>query len=285
MLEIWNFMKLLLGKPIADKILKDLKDKIKKSRTRPALAVILVGNNLASKLYVNLKKKAAKKVGIGFSVFRFSAGAKENAIIEKIKRLNNDKKVSGIIVQLPLPNNLNTQRIINTINPKKDVDGFSAKGSPRFGEAGGHLKPVFPNAILELIKSSKIKLNGKKAIIIANSGKFGEIVKKMLKTESIKAQYILSKDFNKNANKIKKADIVISAVGKPKLIKGNMIKEGAIIIDGGITKKGKKVLGDVDFESVKKVASYISPVPGGVGPVTVACLLRNVYLAGKYQSK
>jgi methylenetetrahydrofolate dehydrogenase (NADP+) / methenyltetrahydrofolate cyclohydrolase len=276
-------MKLLKGKKIAEKILKNIRKSIKKSRIKPALAVILVGNDLASELYVNLKKKAAKRVGIKFSVFRFSAGAKENAIIGKIKKLNNDNKISGIIVQLPLPKKLDTQKIINLISFSKDVDGFHPENLKLFMAGKAKIFPVFPTAILEMIKASEVRLRGKSAIVAANSERFGEIMKKMMEREKIKAQYMLRKNLKGNLPKLKKADILFSALGVPGVVKGDMIKTGAIIIDGGITRRGKKVLGDVDFESVKNKASYISPVPGGVGPVTVACLLRNVWLAARTQ--
>lgn len=270
-------MKLLKGKKIADVILKKIKGEIKKSSLQPALAVILVGNDKASHLYVNLKRKAAKKIGIKFQLFRFSAKVKEAEIIQKIQELNADKKISGMIVQLPLPKNLNTQRIMDAIDPRKDVDGFSVKNT-------ANLQPVFPQAIMEILSASFLKVPFRKeakAVVIANSEKFGKVMVNTLRQKKISGMYVLSSKLKKNIKKVQNADIIISAVGKPGLITDKMIKKGVIIIDGGITKKGKKVLGDVDFESVKNKVSFLTPVPGGVGPVTIACLLRNTYLAAK----
>lgn len=257
-------MKLLKGKIVADKILRDLKIRIAKKKKKPGLAVILVGDNKASKLYVALKEKAANAVGINFHLIQFNKSESEKTILKEIKELDVDPMTHGIIVQLPLPKKFNTQKIIDAIGPKKDADGFSGKN------------PVFPQAILKLIESSGQKLKNKKAIVIANSKIFGEMMSETLKSKKINAEYILAKKPKSNLEKIKEADIVITAVGKSKLIRGVMLKKGAIVIDGGITKRGKKVLGDVDFESVSKVAGWLSPVPGGVGPVTIACLLQNV---------
>lgn len=269
-------MKLIKGRKIADKILSDLKKKIAKEKIKPGLAVILIGESEASKMYVNLKKKAARKIGVYFSMFKFGKNIPQNTIISKIRELNKDDKVHGILVQLPLPGNFNTQKIIKAINPKKDADGFSAR------EHLNIIKPVFPSAIIRLIKSSGQKLNNKKAVVLCNSDDFGKAMQSALKKEKISSIYIFSADTKKNLEKIKKADILITACGIPRLIRGDMIKKGAVIIDGGIAKKGKKVFGDVDFESVKNIASYITPVPGGVGPVTIACLLKNVWKLSQY---
>jgi methylenetetrahydrofolate dehydrogenase (NADP+)/methenyltetrahydrofolate cyclohydrolase len=271
-------MRLLKGKEVADKILKNLKEAIKKEKVKPCLAVILVGEDSASKIYVELKKKAAKAIGIDFYLHKFKKLTKTSEIVDKIKELNVNEKIHGIIVQLPLPKKTNTQKIINTIFLEKDADGFSAKSEAVFG---GQARPVFPAAIIKLLESSGASLRNKKAIVIANSKIFGETMLVALKQEKIRGKYILYKNHEKNLLAIKKADLVITAVGKPNFLKGDMVKKGAIIVDGGITKIGKKVLGDVDFESVKNKASCVSPVPGGVGPVTIACLLENVYFLNK----
>jgi methylenetetrahydrofolate dehydrogenase (NADP+)/methenyltetrahydrofolate cyclohydrolase len=270
-------MKLLKGKKIADAILKKIKGEIKKASLRPTLAVILIGDDKASHLYVKLKKRAAEKIGIKFQLFKFSSKIKEKNIIQKIQELNVDKKISGMIVQLPLPKNLNTQKIIDAVNPQKDVDGFSAKNK-------ANLRPVFPQAIMEILTASSPMASfrkGTEAVVIANSEKFGEIMVDALRKKKIAGVYILSNQLEKNIKKIQKADIIISAVGQPGLITEKMLKKGAIIIDGGITKKGKKVFGDVNFKSVKNKASFLTPVPGGVGPVTIACLLKNTFLASQ----
>jgi methylenetetrahydrofolate dehydrogenase (NADP+)/methenyltetrahydrofolate cyclohydrolase len=268
-------MKLLEGKKISDKILGNLKKKIKAHKIKPGLAVILIGENKASETYVRLKEKAARKVDINFYKFKFKKNIPEKEIIAKIRALNADKKVDGIIVQLPLPKKFQTQKIINLISLRKDVDGFSTKKNNL------NLQPVFPSAIMKILISSQVNLKNKKAVVIANSKKFGETMQKILAEKKIKSEYILSGEIKQKINKIQKVDIIISAVGKTNLIKGEMIKRGAIVVDGGIVKKNGKTFGDADFQSVSKKVAFISPVPGGVGPVTIACLLENVYLASK----
>lgn len=268
-------MKLLEGKKISEKILGDLKKKIKAQKTKPGLAVILVGDDEASEIYVSLKEKAAKKIGMVFHKFKFKKDTPEKEIILKIKKLNENKKINGIIVQLPLPSGFHTQKIINLISPQKDADGFLNQNN------SGTIQPVFPKAIIKMLESSKINLKDKKAVIIANSKIFGETMQKALTEKKIKSEYVLSKELKQKINKIQKADIIISAVGKINLIKSDMVKKGVMIVDGGISKKNGKTFGDVDFKDISQKASFISPVPGGVGPVTIACLLENVYLASK----
>jgi methylenetetrahydrofolate dehydrogenase (NADP+)/methenyltetrahydrofolate cyclohydrolase len=276
-------MRLLRGKKIAGKILKDLKRALQRQKNRPGLAVVLVGENKASRVYVSLKKKAAKKVGIDFYLSKFKESAKESEVIGKIKELNEDKKINGTIVQLPLPKNFRTQKIINTISPLKDADGFHPKNLKKFiiGKIG--IYPVFPKAIIKILESipKATLLKSGEALVVANSKEFGNTMKAALKLKGIKADYILARDIKNKLDRVEEAGILISAVGKPGLIKGGMIKKDAIIIDGGITKIGRKVAGDVDFNSAKKKASNITPVPGGVGPVTIACLLENVFLLSK----
>jgi methylenetetrahydrofolate dehydrogenase (NADP+)/methenyltetrahydrofolate cyclohydrolase len=280
-----KLMKILDGKKISEKILDDISKDLKKRKSKPGLAVILIGNDKASELYVKIKKEKAKKIGIDFFLFRFRENSSEKTILEKIGNLNHDRKINGIIVQLPLPKKFHTQKIIDAINPVKDVDGFHPENIRLFLKGRGEIFPVFPQAIFKLIESSEQKLNNRKAIIISNSKLFGEIMLEALRKEKIKAEYILKKEISDNLEKIKKADILISAVGSKGIVMSNMVKSGVIIIDGGISKKGKKVFGDVDFESVKNISVFLSPVPGGVGPMTVACLLENVLLAFKSQSE
>jgi methylenetetrahydrofolate dehydrogenase (NADP+) / methenyltetrahydrofolate cyclohydrolase len=264
-------MKILSGKKEAKKILAGIQKGIKKAKIKPFLAVVLIGEDKASEIYVKLKKEAARKVGIEFQLHKFSEDASQIEIESKIADLNEDKKVNGIIVQLPVPKGFNTQKIISAIAPKKDADGFSNKS--------GKIIPVFPTAIIRLIESAKKNISGKKAIVIANSKTFGETMCRMLQLKKVKADYILLKDFKDKFKNIKNYSIVITAVGVPGIVTGLVLKKGAIVIDGGITKENGKTLGDVDFQSAKKVAGFISPVPGGVGPMTVAGLLENVYLA------
>lgn len=269
-------MKLLYGKPIAEKILNRLKNEIFQSSEKPGLAVILVGNDEASKIYVSLKEKTAKEIGINFFPHKLSEDVSEEEIFDLIEKLNADEKVHGIIVQLPLPKGFNSEKIISKIDPKKDADGFSKKGK---------LPAVFTRAIMLMLESSGEKLKNKKAVVVANSDEFGRAMSSMLEQKNIKAEYLLSKYISTNIDILKQADVVISAVGLKGIINGNMIKNGTVVVDGGIDKISGKVWGDMDFLSTEKKSGFLTPVPGGVGPVTIACLLENVFTAFKAQQK
>jgi len=274
-------MKLLYGKPVAEEILSRLKGDISLCEQKPGLAVILVGDDSASQIYVNLKEKTAKEIGMNFFRFDEPENISQDEILKQIAKLNADDDIDGIIVQLPLPEGFDTQKIIESIDPKKDADGFHPVNMELFLSSDGGVTPVFPRAIMQLIKSSGEKLEHKTGIVIANSDEFGGIMCAMLSRENIALQYILAENILSNLEKIKASDIVVSAVGSPGLLRGEMLKDGSIVIDGGIEKVGEKVFGDVDFASTEALDGYITPVPGGVGPVTIACLLENVYLAFK----
>lgn len=265
-------MDLLHGRPISDKILADLREKIAKEKATPGLAVVLVGSDEASKIYVNLKGKRAQEIGMNFFLRGFSENSSQEEIIAEIKNLNANDSVDGIIVQLPLPEKFNTQEILNVIDLKKDVDGFS------FGKQS-ELEPVFSKAIVKMIKSSGEKTSDKKALAIVNSEKFGEVMKIEFEKEGMEGSYLLAGDLKDKIDMINEFDVVVSAIGKTGLLKGDYFKEGAVVIDGGISRIGDKIFGDVDHESVKDKNIILSPVPGGVGPVTIACLLENVYIA------
>ena len=274
-------MKILNGNKIGQAILRDLKRKIAQEKTKPGLGVVLIGNDKASQIYVSLKEKACLEIGIVFRMIKLNAKVKEKEILGEIRKLNNDKDIHGIIVQLPLPDRLNTNKIISIIDPKKDVDGFHKENVKLFLEGEERFVPVFPGAIMKLIEESGRNLRNARTLVAANSKEFGEMMKMFLERKGADAEYVLQKDFKKNLEKIKNADIVVSACGVPEMITGEMLKNGAVMIDGGISKKGKKTLGDVDFNSTKKLSGFLSPVSGGVGPVTVACLLKNTYEAMK----
>lgn len=258
-------MQLINGEKIADKILAKIKSDIAGSNLIPKLAVVLVGDDKASHIYVNLKEKASKKVGINFEKFLFNESEEENKILNKIKELNQDKNVHGIIIQLPLPRKIDTDKIINAISPEKDADGFRKKSLNK--------NPVFPTAIMKMIESVKNK--PKNAVVIARSEKFGKSMQEVLRKNKIESEYIFCDEVDKKD--LRGYSVVITACGIPKLIKSDFVKNGAIIIDGGIKKENGKVLGDVDMQSFAKTNCMISPVPKGVGPVTVACLLESVY--------
>ncbi len=280
-------MKLFNGQKAADKILKELKVEIEKKKIRPVLAAILVGEDEASKLYLRLKKEVGKKVGIEVRDFNFSSQAKEEKIIAEIKKLNDDKRIQGIIVQLPLPAVFNTDKIIEAISPAKDVDGFHRENR-RLIEKGKepNFMPVLPAAILLAIAASSgnnlKNLENKNILAVVNSETFGLVLKLVLEEEGLSLKYqarntclVLGLE-----KEMQNADVLISVCGCPSLIKGAMIKNGAILIDGGITRYyDGKVVGDVDRQDVADKAAFLTPVPGGIGPLTVALLLRNVYLA------
>ncbi|MDD5145025.1 MAG: bifunctional 5,10-methylenetetrahydrofolate dehydrogenase/5,10-methenyltetrahydrofolate cyclohydrolase [Candidatus Pacebacteria bacterium] len=262
-------MKILNGKKEAEKIYSNLKRVIK---DEPSLAVILVGDDKSSKLYIKKKKKAAKEIGIKVSQYVFPSNSKDAEVIETINKLNRDSSVNGIIVQLPLPVGFNTNKIVGSVSKQKDVDGFT-KGKLVFD-------PPLPAAILFALN----KIGGKRKTIVAlaNSDIFGKTLKDFLERKEIKIDYMLRKDFS--LDRIKKADVVISVCGCPGFLKGDMFKKGVALIDAGMKISKGKVAGDVEKGSVKQKASFLTPVPGGLGPLNVALLLKNVYLAWKLQN-
>jgi len=245
--------KLIDGKKIADNLLLNIKKQVPKLKKRPGLAIILIGNNPASELYLRLKKEACEKAGITFHSYLLEQDSSEEKIIEVIKFLNNDPDITGILVQLPLPKKFDTDKIIQAIDPAKDVDGFHPNS-----------KFISPNVlgIIELIKSTGEDLTNKKITILSNSIKFIKPFKKLLPN-------------NKISSKDLKANILIVALGNPHYIKPEMIKKDAILIDVGINKIKNKVIGDID-PACDKIAAWRSPVPGGVGPMTIAMLLKNL---------
>jgi methylenetetrahydrofolate dehydrogenase (NADP+)/methenyltetrahydrofolate cyclohydrolase len=269
----------VLAEKIKDKVIKEI-IKINNNDLscpkRPGLAIILIGDREDSKLYVKMKEKEAKKIGIETNLYKFNKDSDEKEILKAIEYLNNDKNIDAILVQLPLPEKINTDKIISAISPEKDVDRFHPENQNTFLKSCNHnhvMPPVYAT-VLAMLKSIKFDLENKETVIIVNSEIFGNGLLKTLKCLGAKVKMINMK--NKNLKKItSKADLLISAVGKPKFIKKEMIKNKAVIIDIGITKKGKSVFGDVDFNDVKNKASYISPVPGGVGPMTIAMLFKN----------
>lgn len=278
-------MRLLLGKPVADKILSQLKENIERENLKPGLAVLLIGEDKASQIYVSLKEKRAQEIGMNFFRFDLSENVSQQEVISKIEDLNRDEKVNGVIVQLPLPKGFDTDKIISTIDPKKDADGFHKKNIEKFLEGEDNIWPVFPRAIVKIMESTGEKLDGKKAIVVANSTEFAGTMVAALAKFGLEARYVLSRELPSKLGQIREANVVVSAVGSPGLLKGEMLQSGSIIIDGGIEKVGEKVLGDVDFGSTEGLSGYITPVPGGVGPLTIACLLENTYLAFKAQQK
>ncbi len=276
-------MKKLRGAPIAKRILAALKADISASNEKPGLAVVLIGENKASQMYVALKEKKAKEIGMNFFLFSFAENSAEEEILKCIERLNNDKKINGVLVQLPLSAGFDTEKIISAIDPRKDVDGFHSENAKKFLQGTGEIYPVFPHAIVKLLESAGENLEGKKAVVIGNSQEFSQLMQLALKQKGLLTEFVLAGQLSLELGKIKEADVVVSAVGSPELLKGQLFKDGVIIIDGGIEKVGDQVFGDVDFGSTKDLNGFITPVPGGVGPVTIACLLENTWLAFKTQ--
>jgi len=273
------------GKKESEIILLDTKEKILEKKVRPSLAVISVGEDSSSRLFIKNKKKAAKRIGIAVHYYKFGAAAKEDEIIRKIEELNEDSSTNGIIVQLPLPKTLNSERIIEKIDIKKDVDGFHKENRELLDTGRNpHFESPFVKSISIALKSAIGDPKNKKILAVVNSKIFGEVLKNYFKKEGIKINYIIKKKhyFLDIRSKLKSADVVITSCGCVRQLKGDMIKQGAILIDGGITLLANgKVAGDVDMKSVEDKAAFLTPVPGGIGPLTIALLLKNVYLAAK----
>ncbi|MFA6322148.1 MAG: bifunctional 5,10-methylenetetrahydrofolate dehydrogenase/5,10-methenyltetrahydrofolate cyclohydrolase [Candidatus Buchananbacteria bacterium] len=275
--------KIIDGKKIADNLLLELRQKIKKLERAPGLAVVLIGEDEASKLYVRNKKRACHKVGINFYDY-YCGGAcfsdiTEEKILETIDFLNNDPEIDGMIVQLPIPKKFDTEKIINRIKPEKDVDGFCEVNKNKFlaGDEGV-ISPLI-QAISEAIKSTGQNLEGKMAVVVSNNEAYSQTRKKDLEQLGLEVKIIKpEKGFE---NETKKADVLVVIAGQSNLIKKSMVKDGAIVIDVGTNFIGEnKWTGDVDL-AVAEIASYITPVPGGVGPLTVVMLLNNVYEMAK----
>ncbi len=270
---------LIDGKKISNDIKEEIKkevDKLKEEGKRvPGLAVVLVGENQASKVYVNSKGKACEAIGFYSEKHILSEEASELELLELIKDLNGKNSIDGILVQLPLPKHIDAKKVIDAISPEKDVDGFHPVnvGNMVIGD-----KNVFysctPYGIIELLKRSGVQIEGKEAVIIGRSNIVGKPVAAMLLNEN--ATVTIAHSRTKNLKEVcKRADIVVAAIGKPNFVTEEMIKEGAIVIDVGINRVNDKIVGDVDFENVKNKASKITPVPGGVGPMTIAMLMKN----------
>ncbi len=262
------------GKKIAEEIKADLAKEIFQNFYKPNLAVILVGSDPASQLYVSLKKQAAKKVGIEFHEYLMPENTPQEKILEAIDFLNHDENIDAILIQLPLPNNLNTDKIIQSIDPAKDVDGFHPENIKKLLNNETNFIPGLPLGIIKLLESTKENLANKKAVIIAKSEIFYQPLKKLLNNLKVETEIVDPKDKNIK-DKTKTADILISAVGLAFFITADMVKDKAIVIDVGTNKVNDYTVGDVDYSSVFEKTSHITPVPGGVGPMTVAMLLYN----------
>ena len=266
------------GKKTAAELREELKKKVTELKSKynavPGLTVILIGEDPPSKIYVKNKEKSAIEVGINSEVIRYPVNVEEKVILNKIKELNNNDKVSGILVQLPLPKHINKRKVIETIVPNKDVDGFHPINVGNLSSGYDSSIPCTPLGCYLLLKKVEKNLNGKHAVVIGRSNLNGKPMAQLLLKENCTVTIAHSKTKDLKAECLR-ADIIIAAVGMPKLVKGDWIKKGAIVIDVGINKTDSGLVGDVDFDEVSKVAKAITPVPGGVGPMTIACLLNN----------
>ena len=277
--------KLINGKEFADNLCKKIAKEVAKLKDQniiPGLAVVRVGEDSASKIYINMKAKKTEEIGMNSYAKLLSEDTDEKELIDVVKNLNNDEKVNGILVQLPLPKQINADSIINTIIPEKDVDGFHAINTGRLWTNIDALVPCTPLGCKMLLLNELKDLSGKKAIIVGRSNIVGKPMAALLIAENCTVTIAHSKTANLE-EEIKKSDIVVAAVGVPEMIKGKWIKPGATVIDVGINRierDGKqKLVGDVEFKEAEKIAGSITPVPGGVGPMTIACLLHNTLLA------
>ena len=268
-------MILLDGKKLSEKVLNDVKLKVDSMSKKPHLVVILVGEDPASKIYVRNKQRAAEKVGIISTVIELPAETSEADLLKKIEELNNDNDVTGILVQLPLPDHIDKNKVVMAISPKKDVDGFTPEN---VGKLTIGLEPYYypatPQGILMLLDEYNIQLEGADVVVIGRSNIVGKPMTQMLlkRNATVTSTHSYTKDLEE---KIKTADVVISAVGK-KIVRCKMVKKNSVIVDVGIFKDSNgKLTGDVDFDYVSESTGYISPVPGGVGPMTIASLMYN----------
>jgi methylenetetrahydrofolate dehydrogenase (NADP+) / methenyltetrahydrofolate cyclohydrolase len=273
------------GKKIAADIRTKVKEEVEKLSTPPGLAVVLVGSDPASEIYVRHKRKACEEVGVKSFAYDHPADFSEEDLLKLIDELNNNDEFHGILVQSPLPKHIDEQKVVETISPAKDVDGFHAinVGKLSLGDKSG-LVSCTPAGIIELLKSTGTELTGKRAVVIGRSNIVGKPVSLLLLREhcTVTICHSRTKDL---PSVIKEADIIVAAVGKANLVTKEMVKEGAIVIDVGMNRVDGKLYGDVDFAGVSEVASHITPVPGGVGPMTIAMLLQNTLMAKKNLAK
>ena len=291
-------MEILDGKKLSQQIKEEIKQTVilrkKNGEKIPHLAALLVGNDGASLTYVGSKVRSCEQVGFKSTLIRLESNITEQALIDKIKELNNDDTLDGYIVQLPLPNHIDEEKILLAIDPKKDVDGFHPSNFGRMALEMDSYIPATPFGIMEMLKRNEIDISGKHCVVIGRSNIVGRPISILMsqKGNPGNATVTVAHSRTKNIEQLtQKADIIVSALGIPEFLKGYMVKEGVIVIDVGITRvqdnshpKGYVIKGDVDFDEVAKKSSYITPVPGGVGPMTIAMLLKNTLLSCEQKS-
>ncbi len=276
---------ILDGKKVSQKVKDALKEETKaffeKYGIRPGLAVVIVGDDPASRVYVNSKKKACEEIGYYSEEHALPKDTTESELLSLVEKLNGDGKIHGILVQLPLPGHIDEEKIINAISPKKDVDAFHPVNVGKIMIGNFDFLPCTPAGVMELLNEANIDLTGKNCVVIGRSNIVGKPQAMLLLHKNATVTICHSK--TKNLKEItKNADVLIAAVGRAKMVTADYVKKGAVVIDVGMNRlENKKLAGDVDFDSVKDVASYITPVPGGVGPMTIAMLMKNTFTAAK----
>lgn len=280
--------KILSGKIVSARIKDELKEEVKELNKKgifPGLAVIIVGDDPASRVYVNSKKKACEEIGIYSEEYALPKETTEEELLQLVEKLNSEPKINGILVQLPLPKHINEETVINTISPKKDVDAFHPVNVGKIMIGNYDFLPCTPAGVMELIAESGIEVAGKDCVVVGRSNIVGKPQAMLLLHKNGTVTICHSKTADL-AEKTKKADILVAAVGIPNFIRGDMIKPGAVVIDVGINRVAdKKLVGDVDFESAEGVAGAITPVPGGVGPMTIAMLMKNTVKAAEINNE
>ena len=281
-------MILIDGKKIAAELREELKKEVSELKTKynkvPGLTVILIGDMAPSQIYVRMKEKAANEVGLKSEVIRYPEVVEEKTVLDKIEELNKDENISGILVQLPLPKHIDKQKVIETILPGKDVDGFHPMNVGNLSSGYESSVPCTPLGCYLMIKKIEPNLSGKKAVMIGRSNLNGKPMAQLLLKENCTVTITHSKTKDLKAECLE-ADIIVAAVGIPELVKADWVKKDAIVIDVGINKTENGIVGDVAFEEVSKVAKALTPVPGGVGPMTIACLLKNTIECFKRSQK
>lgn len=274
--------KIIDGKTIAKQIREDLKNKVDGLRSKdcvPGLAVVIVGEDPASRVYVNAKKKACEEIGIRSFEYALDKKTTENDLLEIVNKLNRDIDVSGILVQLPLPEGIDSEKIIRAIDPKKDVDCFHPENVGNLMMGKPSFAPCTPGGIIELIESCDIDIQGKECVIVGRSNIVGKPVSMLLlsKNGTVTICHSRTKDLKEVCSR---ADILVAAIGKPEFITKEYLKQGSVVIDVGINRmEDRKLVGDVKFEDANEVCSFVTPVPGGVGPMTIAILMKNTVKA------
>lgn len=277
--------KLLEGKPLSEKIKEEIRQQVQLLKNKPVLASLMVGDNASAEAYVKSQRKIAETLGIEYQLHKLTQDISEGVFIDFIQKLNADKSINGIIIQMPLPAQIDYKKISQFILPEKDAEGLHPANIGKIVFAKAKILPCTPAAIMELLNSTGLDLYGKEIVVVGHSEIVGKPLALLLldKFATVTVCHIGTSKAGKLEEHIKNAEVLIVAVGKAGLIKGEWIKDGAIVIDVGINRVGEKIVGDVEFEEAQKRASYITPVPGGVGPLTVTMLMRNLVEAAKLQ--